>query len=78
MKSSCYERQHDREALLRDLLEQGWKIREMRKGGYFIQTPDGKHGTALHTTTSDKRAGKNFNAAIRRMRKNMEEGHEIF
>ncbi len=78
MKGSCYEKRHDREALLRDLLEQGWKIREMRKGGYFIQTPGGKHGTALHMTVSDKRAGKNFNAAIRRMRKSMEEGHEIF
>lgn len=77
MKGSCYEKKHDRKALLRDLVEQGWNVRATHDGCFFIQTPDRRFGTSLHLTASDVRAGKNFDAAIRRMKKQLENGYEI-
>lgn len=49
---------------IRLLEEQGCKVREGKKG-LVVQFPDG-HGTAIHTSTSDRRAGQ---AAISEFRR---------
>lgn len=66
----------EEDALLRDLVEQGFRVRPS-KNGMFIQSPDGKMCSALHFTPSDGRHKKNFEADIRRMKRYARESRTI-